>query len=33
MNIEKYLILNKYILSLFGVDEFKELQERLKHDL
>jgi hypothetical protein len=30
MNIEKYLILNKYILSLFGVDEFKELQERLK---
>lgn len=30
MNIEKYLVLNKYLLSLFGVDEFKELQERLK---
>lgn len=22
MNIEKYLVLNKYILSLFGVNEF-----------
>jgi hypothetical protein len=30
MKIEKYLVLNKYILSLFGVDEFKVLQERLK---
>lgn len=30
MNIEKYLVLNKHLLSLFGVDEFKELQERLK---
>ncbi len=30
MNIEKYLVLNKYLLSLFGVAEFKELQERLK---
>ena len=30
MNIEKYLVLNKYILSLFGADEFKVLQERLK---
>ncbi|HEX9665865.1 MAG TPA: hypothetical protein VGA95_04820 [Thermodesulfobacteriota bacterium] len=30
MNIEKYLALNKYLLSLFGVDDFKELQENLK---
>jgi len=30
MKIEKYLALNKYILFLFGVDEFKVLQERLK---
>ncbi|MGB4293365.1 MAG: DEAD/DEAH box helicase family protein [Bacteroidales bacterium] len=30
MNIEKYLILNKYLLSLFGVSEFRELQEKLK---
>ena len=30
MKIEKYLVLNKYILSLFGADEFKVLQERLK---
>jgi len=30
MSIEKYLILNKYILSLFGVSEFKELQQKLK---
>lgn len=30
MNIEKYLVLNKYLLSLIGVDEFRELQERLK---
>ncbi|MGQ9638814.1 MAG: DEAD/DEAH box helicase family protein [Thermodesulfobacteriota bacterium] len=31
MNIEKYLILNKYLLSLFGVNNFKDLQEKL-HD-
>jgi len=30
MKIEKYLVLNKYILSLFGVDDFRTLQERLK---
>lgn len=30
MNIEKYLILNKYLLSLFGVSDFKDLQEKLK---
>ena len=30
MNIEKYLVLNKYLLSLFGVDDFKELQEKLR---
>jgi len=30
MNIEKYLVLNKYVLSLFGVDEFKALQGKLK---
>ena len=30
MKIEKYLVLNKYILSLFGADDFKVLQERLK---
>ncbi|MEN3014388.1 MAG: DEAD/DEAH box helicase family protein [Endomicrobiia bacterium] len=30
MEIEKYLVLNKYLLSLFGVSEFKELQEKLK---
>ncbi|MCX5810811.1 MAG: restriction endonuclease subunit R, partial [Proteobacteria bacterium] len=30
MKIEKYLILNRYLLSLFGVNEFKELQEKLK---
>lgn len=29
MNIEKYLILNKYLLSLFGVSEFRDLQEKL----
>jgi hypothetical protein len=23
-------VLNKYLLSLFGVDDFKELQEKLK---
>ncbi|MFH8108104.1 MAG: DEAD/DEAH box helicase family protein, partial [Candidatus Aenigmatarchaeota archaeon] len=30
MNIEKYLILNKYLLSLFGVSEAKELFDKLK---
>jgi len=30
MKIEKYLVLNKYILSVFGVDDFRILQERLK---
>ncbi len=30
MLIEKYLILNKYLLSLFGVTEFRDLQEKLK---
>jgi hypothetical protein len=29
MKIEKYLVLNKYLLSLFGVSEFKELQREL----
>ncbi len=29
MNIEKYLVLNNYFLSLFGVSEFRELQEEL----
>ena len=28
--IEKYLILNKYLLSLFGVSDFRDLQEKLK---
>jgi len=30
MSIEKYLILNKYLLALFGVNDFKDLQEKLK---
>ena len=30
MNIEKYLVLNKYLLSLLGVSEFKDLQDKLK---
>ncbi len=30
MTIEKYLVLNKYLLSLFGVSEFRDLQEKLK---
>ncbi|MBW1784930.1 MAG: DEAD/DEAH box helicase family protein, partial [Deltaproteobacteria bacterium] len=29
MKIEKYLVLNRYLLSLFGVDEFKGLQNVL----
>jgi hypothetical protein len=30
MKIEKYFILNKYLLSLFGVSDFKDLQQKLK---
>jgi len=30
-NIEKYLILNKYLLSLFGVGDFKDLLEKMKN--
>ncbi|MDD5689829.1 MAG: restriction endonuclease subunit R, partial [Caldisericia bacterium] len=30
MNIEKYLVLNKYLLSLLGVSEFKDLQDKMK---
>jgi len=30
MKVEKYLILNKYLLSLFGITDFKELQQKLK---
>ncbi|KFI37568.1 hypothetical protein HY02_05720 [Peptococcaceae bacterium SCADC1_2_3] len=30
MKIEKYLVLNKYLLSLFGITDFKDLQEKLK---
>ncbi len=30
MKIEKYLILNKYFLSLFGVRDFRDLQLKLK---
>jgi len=30
MNIENYLVLNKYLLSLFGLSEFRDLQEKLK---
>jgi superfamily II DNA or RNA helicase len=30
MTIEKYLVLNKYLLSLFGVSDFKDLQQKLK---
>jgi len=31
MSIEKYLVLNKYLLSLFGVNEFKDFQQKLKN--
>ncbi|MCM8811281.1 MAG: restriction endonuclease subunit R, partial [Candidatus Omnitrophica bacterium] len=31
MKIEKYLILNKYLLSLFGVDDIKHLLNELKN--
>ena len=30
MVIERYLVLNKYLLSLFGASDFKELQEKLR---
>jgi len=30
MKIEKYLVLNKYFLSLFGVGDFRDLQEKMK---
>lgn len=30
MNIEKYLVLYKYLLSLFGIGDFRDLQEKLK---
>ena len=30
MVIERYLVLNKYLLSLFGAGDFKEVQEKLK---
>lgn len=30
MKIEKYLVLNKYLLSLFGAEDFKELQSKLR---
>jgi len=31
MNIEKYLVLNKYLLSLFGVSDIKDLLNELKN--
>jgi len=31
MNIEKYLILNNYLLSLFGVSDIKDLLNELKN--
>jgi len=30
MNMEKYLILNNYLLSLFGVSDLRDLQQKLK---
>ena len=30
MKLESYLILNKYFLNLFGVDDFNKLRERLR---
>ncbi len=30
MKIEKYLVLNKYLLSIFGINDFKDLQDKLK---
>ncbi|MBX0312210.1 MAG: DEAD/DEAH box helicase family protein [Sulfurihydrogenibium sp.] len=32
MKSEKYLVLNKYILDLFGVDEFEKLQKKFKDE-
>jgi hypothetical protein len=31
MNIDKYFVLFKYLLNLFGVNDFKDLQERLRN--
>ena len=31
MKLEKYLILNKYLLSLFGVNSISDLREELKN--
>jgi superfamily II DNA or RNA helicase len=31
MSIEKYFVLFKYLLNLFGVEDFKDLQERLRN--
>ena len=31
MAIDKYLVLNKYMLSLFGVNDFKDLQDSVKN--
>jgi hypothetical protein len=31
MKLEKYLVLNKYFLSLFGVEEFKDLKKELEN--
>ena len=30
MKIEKYLVLNKFMLSLFGIEDFKDFQQKLK---
>lgn len=30
MKLEKYLVLNKYLLSLFGVNDISDLREKLK---
>ena len=30
MNIEKYLVLSKYLLSLFDISDFRDLQQKLK---
>jgi superfamily II DNA or RNA helicase len=30
MNIEKYFVLFKYLLNLFGIDDFRDLQEKLR---
>ena len=31
MKLEKYLVLNKYFLSLFGVNEFRDLKKELEN--